>query len=277
MRWVWASHQSYRWVKSGKGLYGEANSFELVKYLRPDSRAEPDCQTEDPQLSQHLHSGREDACLILGHRATGVIAKAESGVCVTSQGSVWEVLNGFSDPTQRDSISHAKTRLEQTGKCPPAHGQQARDRQILFKGCICSMERFQLYKSVLVTGYFLELTTAAVIYWVSTTRWAVIQVCPTYHLIIPKGKHTLNFTEEKPGVGRGETKEDGRGWLGLYFNLIFPVTKASVTSLSNEMMVNANSGGSKPLLQFVASRKKNTWRRWVEGEAFQEKPIFFFK
>lgn len=138
------------------------------------------------------------------------------------------------------------------------------------------MERFQLYKSVLVTGYFLELTTAAVIYWVSTTRWAVIQVCPTYHLIIPKGKHTLNFTEEKPGVGRGETKEDGRGWLGLYFNLIFPVTKASVTSLSNEMMVNANSGGSKPLLQFVASRKKK-----IHGEdEWREKPfrksLFFF-
>lgn len=80
-----------------------------------------------------------------------------------------------------------------------------------------------------------------------------------YHLT-PKGKYKLNFTEEKSGVWRGETNAN---WRDSYdHNLILPGTKASTLSLKWDE-VNANSQVSKPLLQFLASIKKNTWKQWV--------------
>lgn len=97
------------------------------------------------------------------------ITDLEVGVCAMQPGNVWEVWNWFLwlyperpyQPAEYSQVAKCKEMLDQIGKWPLAHAR-IWDRWNLFKGCICFMQKFQLYKVYLglVAGCFLTIVAA---------------------------------------------------------------------------------------------------------------------
>lgn len=101
------------------------------------------------------------------------ITDLEVGVCATQQGSIWEVWNWFfwpypersHKPAEQSQVAKYKEMWEQIRKWPLVHARLW-DRRNLFKGCICFMQKFQLYRVylLLVTGCFLTIVVATMEY-----------------------------------------------------------------------------------------------------------------